>query len=218
MRETTAPLGMWRSVNHSQNAFFKESFVDEMAHAADQDPYLFRRKLLANDHRLLAVLDAAAQRAGWNARPPGGAARGIAAHIASGAYCAQVMELSVEAEGRLRVHRVVTAVDCGYAVDPCGIEAQIESAVAYGLSAAMLGEITIRDGGVEQSNFHDYQVMRMADMPKVETIIIASGGFWGGIGEPPLTTLAPALCNAIFAATGERIRSLPVKNHGLRLT
>ena len=213
---TPVPLGLWRSVNHSQNAFFKESFVDEMAHAAGQDPYRFRGRLLAQAPRLLAVLDAAAERAKWDTPPPVGIGRGIAAHAACGSFCAQVVEVSVDALGRLRTHRVVSAIDCGHVVNPQSVEAQTEGAIVYGLSAALYGEITIKNGGVEQSNFHDYQMLRMADMPEIETVIVPSGGFWGGVGEPPLPPLAPALCNAIFAATGTRIRSLPIKAHDLR--
>jgi isoquinoline 1-oxidoreductase beta subunit len=213
--ETPVPLGLWRGVNHSQNAFFKECFVDEMAHAARQNPYLFRRRLLAQQPRLLAVLDAAAERAQWNTKPLAGRARGIAAHVACGSFCAQVVEVSVDMAGGLRIHRVVSAIDCGHAVNPQTVEAQTEGAIVYGLTAALYGEITIKNGGVEQSNFHDYEMLRMADMPDIETVIVPSGGFWGGVGEPPLTPLAPALCNAIFAGTGKRIRTLPIKAHDL---
>jgi isoquinoline 1-oxidoreductase subunit beta len=216
MRNTHVPVGVWRSVNHSQNAFFKESFVDEMAHAAGADPYLFRRRLLANKPKQLAVLDAAANGAGWGEPPPRGVFRGIAAHDSQNSSCAQVVEASVDADGKLRVHRVVSAIDAGHVVNPLTIELQTESAIVYGLTAALYGEITIEQGQVEQSNFHDYRMLRLAEMPRVETIIVASGGFWGGVGETPVPPLAPALCNAIFSATGKRIRSLPLKNHDLR--
>ena len=216
MRNTHVPVGVWRSVNHSQNAFFKESFVDEMAHAAGTDPYLFRRKLLAKQPRELAVLDAAARRAEWGSALPNGVFRGIALHGSQNSICAQVVEASVGDDGKVRVHRVVSAIDAGHVVNPLTVEMQTESAIVYGLTAALYGEITITQGRVEQSNFHDYPMLRLAEMPRVETVILASGGFWGGVGETPVPPLAPALCNAVFAATGKRIRSLPLKNHDLR--
>ena len=214
MRNTHVPVGVWRSVNHSQNAFFKESFVDEMAFAAGADPYLFRRKLLAGKPRELAVLNAVATRAGWGTSPPGGAFRGIAFHNSQNSICAQVVEASVASDGKVRVHRVVSAIDAGHVVNPLTIEMQTESAVVFALTAALYGEITIRDGRVEQANFHDYPMLRLADMPRVETVIVPGEG-WGGIGETAVPPLAPALCNALFAATGKRIRSLPLKNHDL---
>ena len=216
MRNTHVPVGVWRSVNHSQNAFFKESFIDEMAHAARTDPYLFRRKLLQHKTKDLAVLDAAATRAGWGTPAPSGVFRGIALHGSQNSICAQVVEVSVADNGKLRVHRVVSAIDAGHVVNPLTVELQTESAIVYGLTAALYGEITIERGRVVQSNFDDYPMLRLAEMPRVETVILASGGFWGGVGETPVPPLAPALCNAIFAATGKRIRSLPLKNHDLR--
>ena len=218
MRGMAVPVGMWRSVNHSQNAFFKESFLDEMAQAAGQDAYEFRRKLLASSPRQRAVLDAAARAAGWGDPLPRRRARGIALHELSGTCCAQVVEISVDPDGRIRVHRVVSAIDCGYVVNPSTVVAQSEGAIAFGLTAALYGEITLKDGRVEQSNFHDYEMLRLADMPKVDTIIVPSMGTWGGIGEPPLPPVAPALCNAIFAATRQRIRSLPIRKHDLRMS
>jgi len=212
---THVPLGVWRAINYSQNAYYKECFVDEMAHAAGADPYLYRRRLLRNSPKNLAVLDAAALKAGWHEPLPSGVYRGIAVNEACGSYCAQVVEASVTG-GSVRVHRVVAAIDSGYAVNPLSIEMQVQGAVVYALTAALRGEITIRGGAAEQSNFTDYEMLRIADMPEVETVIVPSGGFWGGIGEPPVPPVAPALCNAIFAATGQRIRSLPVKNHDLR--
>jgi isoquinoline 1-oxidoreductase subunit beta len=216
MRNTHVPVGVWRSVNHSQNAFFKEGFVDELAHAAGSDPYLFRRKLLAKKPKQLAVLDAVAAKAGWGSPLPPGVFRGIAIHDSQNSTCAQVVEASVAGDGKVQVHRVVSAIDAGHVVNPLTVELQTESAVVYGLTAALYGEITIANGRVEQSNFNDYPMLRLADMPRVETVIIASGGFWGGVGETPVPPLAPALCNAIFFATGKRIRSLPLKNHDLR--
>ena len=216
MRNSHVPVGVWRSVNHSQNAFFKESFVDEMAHAAGADPYLFRSRLLAKKPRQLAVLDAAAAKAGWSSPPTPGVFRGIAIHDSQNSICAQVVEASVASDGKVRVPRVVSAIDAGHVVNPLTVELQTESAVVYGLTAALYGEITIERGRVEQSNFHDYPMLRLAEMPRVETVIVASGGFWGGVGETPVPPLAPALCNAIFAATGKRIRSLPLKNHDLK--
>ena len=216
MRNTHVPVGVWRSVNHSQNAFFKESFVDEMAHAAGADPYQFRRRLLAKRPKQLAVLDAAATRAEWGSPAAAGVFRGIALHNSQNSVCAQVVEASIDRDGKPRVHRVVSAIDVGHAVNPLTIELQTESAIVFALSAALHGEISIRQGRVEQSNFHDYPMLRMADVPRVETVILASGDFWGGVGETPVPPLAPALCNAIFAATGKRIRSLPIKNHDLR--
>jgi isoquinoline 1-oxidoreductase beta subunit len=166
------------------------------------------------------VLDAAAMRAGWGSTPPAGVFRGIAINEACESICAQVVEASVSDAGAVRVHRVISAIDCGHVVNPLTVEQQTESAVVFALTAALFGEITVADGRVEQSNFHDYEMLRMADMPRVETIMLpcadVSGTVWGGVGEPPVAPLAPALCNAIFAATGRRIRSLPLKNHDLR--
>jgi isoquinoline 1-oxidoreductase subunit beta len=220
VRNTPVPVGILRSIYYSQNAFFKESFIDEMARAYNQDPYRFRRKLLNGKPRHLAVLDAAAHRARWESSLPPGIFRGIALNEACESICAQVVEASVSDAGAVRVHRVISAMDCGHVVNPLTVELQTQGAIVFGLTAALYGEITIADGGVQQSNFHDYEMLRMADMPRVETVMVpsrdASGDSWGGVGEPPVAPLAPALCNAIFAATGRRIRSLPLKNHDLR--
>ena len=212
---TSVPLGVWRAINYTQNAFYKECFVDEMAHAAGMDPYLYRRKLLRNSPKSLAVLDAAAKKADWGAALPAGICRGIAVNEACGSYCAQVVEASVT-DGRVRVHRVVSALDSGHVVNPLSVEMQTQGAIVYALTAALYGEITIKDGAAEQSNFDAYEMLRLADAPQVETVMVPSGDFWGGVGEPPVPPLAPALCNAVFAATGKRIRSLPLKNHDLR--
>jgi isoquinoline 1-oxidoreductase subunit beta len=214
VRQSPVPLGVWRAINYTQNAYYKECFIDEMAHAAGIDPYLYRRRLLRHSPKNLGVLDAAAKKADWFAPPPRGVSRGIAVNEACGSYCAQVVEVSVEG-GSVRVHRVISALDCGHVINPLSIEMQTQGAVVYALTAALSGEITIKDGGVEQGNFDDYEMLRMADAPKVETVTVPSGDFWGGVGEPPVPPLAPALCNAIFAATGKRIRELPVKNHDL---
>jgi isoquinoline 1-oxidoreductase beta subunit len=214
VRQSPVPIGVWRAINYTQNAYYKECFVDEMAHAAGADPYLYRRRLLRNNPKNLAVLDAAAKQADWFGPLPAGVFRGVAVNEACGSYCAQVVEVSIE-HGGARVHRVVSALDSGHVVNPLSVEMQTEGAVVFALTAALHGEITIKNGGVEQSNFGDYEMLRMADAPKVETVIVPSGDFWGGVGEPPVPPLAPALCNAIFAATGKRIRSLPIKNHDL---
>jgi isoquinoline 1-oxidoreductase beta subunit len=216
MRTTHVPVGFWRSVNHSQNGFFRECFIDEMAHAAGQDPYQYRRKLLSNDPVRLAVLDAAAQKAGWSTPAPPGMARGIALVEAYGSLCAQVAEASVSDSGEVKLHRVVAAIDTGHVVNPEILRAQLESAIVYGLTAALYDAITIENGRVAQGNFDDYEMLRLAGMPAVETVLVPSGGFWGGGGEPGVPPLAPALCNAIFAATGKRIRSLPLKGQDLK--
>ena len=213
MRNTHVPVGPWRAVAHSHNPFFRECFIDELAVAAKQDPYLFRRKLLEKSPKDLAVLDAVAKAADWEKPLSAGVHRGIAVQDAYGSYTAAVVEVSVSDKGELKIHRVVVGLDPGYVVNPDSVRAQAEGCVAYGLTAAVYGEITIKDGRVEQSNFHDYPMMRIAEMPTVEVVLAPTGGFWGGAGEPPL---APALCNAIFAATGKRIRSLPLKHHDLR--
>ena len=219
MRIPHVPVGYWRAVNHNQNGFYKECFIDEMAHAAGQDPYQYRRKLLGRHphaNRFLAVLDAAAKKADWSSPPAKGVYRGIALHEAYASYTAGVIEMSLDNSGEVRVHRMVYAIDPGHAVNPLTIEEQTEGGIVWGLTATLYGEITIKDGRVEQSNFHDYPMLRLSETPKIDTIVMPSGGFWGGCGEPPPAVVAPALCNAIFAASGKRIRSLPLKNHDLR--
>jgi isoquinoline 1-oxidoreductase beta subunit len=216
MRNPHVPPGFWRGVNLNQNAIYLECFIDELAHAAKQDPLAFRRKLMVNHPKHLAVLNAAAEKAGYDKPLPKGVFRGIAQTMGFGSYVAACAEVSVSDEGVLKIHRLVAATDPGYAVNPQQIEAQVEGSFAYGLSAALFGECTVKDGRILQSNFHDYPPVRMADMPPVETVIVASGGFWGGVGEPTIAVAAPAVLNAIFAATGKRIRDLPLKNHSLK--
>jgi isoquinoline 1-oxidoreductase beta subunit len=203
------PVLWWRSVGHSHTAFVVESFLDEVARAGGKDPYEFRRSLLSKRPRDLAVLETAAQRAGWGKPPAKGRARGIAVHESFGSFVAQVAEVSVEPKGQVRVHKVVCALDCGMIVNPDTIKAQMESGIAFGLSAALYGEITLKDGRVEQSNFNDYPLLPMSEMPAVEVHMIASKEKPGGIGEPGVPPIAPAVGNAIFALTGKRIRRLP---------
>ncbi|MBX3606529.1 MAG: xanthine dehydrogenase family protein molybdopterin-binding subunit [Piscinibacter sp.] len=206
----------WRSVGHSQNIFFIESFIDELAAAAKQDPFEFRRALLGKQPRYKGVLELAAQKAGWGTPAPAGVFRGIAVAQSFGSYVAEVAEVSVGADGTPKVHRVVAAVDCGMTVNPLTIARQIEGAIVYGLSAALYGRITFKDGRVEQSNFHDYPVLRMNEMPKVEVHVVVSSEKPGGIGEPGTPPAAPAVANAIFAATGKRLRSLPFDTAALK--
>jgi isoquinoline 1-oxidoreductase beta subunit len=210
LSDTGIPVGFWRSVNHSYNAFAVESFIDELAHAAGQDPYEYRRALLANAPRYLRVLELAATRAGWGSAPPAGVSRGIAVHKSFESYVAQVAEVSVGSDGTVRVHRVVCAIDCGPVVNPDTVEAQMQSGIVYGLTAALFGDIGIEGGRVVQSNFHDYPMLLMAGMPRVEVHIVPSTDSQGGVGEPGTPPIAPAVCNAVFAATGKRIRKLPI--------
>ena len=220
MRSTHVPVGFWRTVGHSQNPFVRECFLDELAHAAGQDPLAYRLSLLPHNekaNRDRSMLLAVAKAADWHKPLPAGVHRGIASVDGYGSWTACVCEVSVSARGEVKIHRVVIGIDPGYAVNPDNIQAQLQGSVVHGLSAIFWGEMTVKDGRVEQSNFHDYRMMRMNEMPKVETVIAPTGGFWGGVGEPTQAPLAPALGNALFAATGKRIRSLPLKNHGLSL-
>jgi isoquinoline 1-oxidoreductase subunit beta len=210
LTDTGIPVGFWRSVNNSFNAFVVESFIDELAHAARKDPFEFRRDLLGKAPRHLGALSLAASKAGWGAPLPAGRARGIAVYKSFESYVAQVAEVSVGSDGTVRVHRVVCAVDCGPVVNPDTVEAQMEGGIVYGLTAALYGEITIDRGRVKQSNFHDYQMLRMPEMPKIEVHIVPSTDAQGGAGEPGTPPIAPAVCNAIFAMTGKRIRKLPI--------
>jgi isoquinoline 1-oxidoreductase beta subunit len=214
MRNPPVPPGFWRGVNLNQNAVYLECFMDELAHAAGQDPLAFRRKLMANHPKHLAVLDTVAERIGWGSPPPQGVHRGLSQIMGFGSYVAAAAEVSVT-DGRLKIHRIVAATNPGHAVNPAQIERQVEGSFVYGLSACLYGECTVNGGRIVQENFDTYEVMRMADMPAVETIILPSEDFWGGVGEPTIAVAAPAVLNAIFAATGKRIRQLPLKNHSL---
>ncbi len=205
------PVLWWRSVGHSHTAFVVESFIDELAHAAKKDPFEFRKALLAKNPRHLGVLTLAAEKSGWGRPLPNGVGRGIAVHESFGSYAAQVAEVSVNKKGEIRVHRVVCAVDCGRTVNPGTINAQMESAIVFGLSAALHGAITLKDGKVEQSNFHDYPILRLNEMPKVEVHIVKSREKPGGVGEPGVPPIAPAVANALFNVSGVRLRQLPMK-------
>jgi len=209
--KTGIPVLWWRSVGHSHSAFVMESLIDELAHSAKKDPLDYRRALLKGHPRHLAALNLAAEKAEWGKPLPKGVSRGIAVHESFGSFVAQVAEVSVD-QGAVKVHRMVCAIDCGLAVNPDSLKAQMESSISFGLGAAMQSEITFKEGKVQQSNFHDYLVMRMSDMPKVEVHIVQSTEKMGGVGEPGLPPVAPAVTNAIFAATGKRIRQLPIGN------
>ncbi|MFN0009386.1 MAG: molybdopterin cofactor-binding domain-containing protein [Planctomycetota bacterium] len=208
------PTLWWRSVGHSHTAFVVESFLDELAHAAGADPLEMRRKLLADKPRHLGVLELAAAKAGWGTQPPPGRARGVAVHHSFQSFAAMVVEISIE-KGRLRVHRVTCAVDCGRVVNPDTVVAQIQGAVGFGLTAALYGAITLKNGRVQQSNFHDYRMLRIHEMPEVDVHIVTSDQPSTGIGEPGVPPVAPALCNAAFALTGKRIRRLPIRAEDL---
>lgn len=209
------PVGWWRSVGNSHNAFMRESFIDELAHAQGEDPYQFRRRLLAHDKRHLGVLDLAASKAGWNSPLPAGHFRGIAVAKSFETYVAEVAEISIK-DGEIKTHKVTCAIDCGTVVNPGIIEAQMQSAIIDGLTAALKGEITILDGAVEQSNFHDYPMLYIADIPEIAVHIVNSTEAPTGAGEPGVPPVAPAVANAVFAATGQRIRSLPFSKHTLK--
>jgi len=212
--ELPVPVASWRSVGHSITAFAKESFIDEMAHAAKADPLAMRRGLLAAHPRLVALLDAVEQRSGWRTPLPAGQGRGVALHTTFLTACAQVVEVAVDAKGAIAVRRVVAAIDCGTAVNPDIVRQQVEGAIVQGLSAALHSKITLKDGRVEQQNFTDYPQMMLGATPEIEVIVIASDAPPGGVGEPGLPPVAPALANAVFAATGTRIRRLPMVDEG----
>lgn len=213
MRNPPIRPGFWRGVNVNQNAVYLESFMDELAHAAGRDPLEFRLSHMRKNPKGARVLKAVADKSGWGQRD--GLGRGLATMYAFGSYVAACAEVTVDRSNRLDIVRIVAATDCGTAVNPQQIQAQVEGSFVYGLSALLYGEITFRDGQVQQDNFHTYPSMRIASMPKVETLIMPSGGFYGGVGEPTISVAAPAVLNAIFAATGKRLRRFPLKDTGL---
>jgi isoquinoline 1-oxidoreductase beta subunit len=217
MRNTHVPPGFWRGVNINQNALFIECFMDELAHSAGVDALEFRRRLMGQHPKHWAVLKAVADRAGWGQPAPQGVHRGLAQMKAFGSYVAACAEISVTGGNQVKVQRIVCATDPGYAVNPAQIERQIAGSFVYGLSALFMEECTVKDGRIEQTNFHNYDSMRIKQMPKVESIVMPSGGFWGGVGEPTICVAAPAVMNAFFAATGKRIRTFPLKNHGITM-
>jgi isoquinoline 1-oxidoreductase beta subunit len=215
MRNPHIPPHFWRGVNNNHNAIYLECFMDELAHSVGQDPLEFRRKLMANHPKHLAVLNAVAERAGWGKPAAQGVYRGLAQHMGYGSYVAACAEVSVD-KGSVKIHRIVAATNPGHAVNPAQIERQIAGSFVYGLSALFLQECTVKDGAIEQTNFDSYDSMRISEMPMVESIIMPSGDFWGGVGEPTIFVAAPAVLNAIFAATGQRYRTFPLKNHNIR--
>ncbi len=212
MRNTHVPVGPWRGVNTNQNGVYMECFIDEVARAAGKDPLEFRRALMSKHPKHLAVLDAAAEKGDWGKPLTAGVHRGIAQFMGYGSYSAAVAEVSVSDQGRLEIHRMVLALNCGHAVNPDQIAAQVEGSVAYGLSATLYGECKVENGRMVDLNFDSYELMRLAEMPKVETVIVPTHDFWGGVGEPTICVVAPAVLNAIHAATGKPVRSLPLKN------
>ena len=215
MRNGHVPVGFWRAPGQ-QNAYYRECFVDELATAAGKDPVAFRLAMLKDGDKNRGVLEAVAKAAGWGGALPAGVHRGVAVADGFGSYAAAVAEVSVSAAGEPRVHRIVLAIDSGYVVNPDTCRAQAESNVVFGLGSILYQEINVKDGRIVESNFHDFPLPRIAEMPKVETVLVPTGGFWGGHGEPAILPLTPAVCNAIFAATGKRIRLLPLKHHDLR--
>ena len=212
------PVQWWRSVGHSHTGFSVEAFLDEVAHAGKKDPVELRRKLLAKEPRMLATLNLAAEKAGWGKPLPKGVGRGIATHFSFDSYVAQVVEASVEKNGNVKVHRVVCAVDCGRAINPDIVRAQMEGGIIFGLTAALKTEITLENGMVQQKNFHDYQMLRMFESPQIEVHIVPSDAAPTGVGEPGVPPVAPALTNAIFAGTGKRVRTLPIRASELAQT
>jgi isoquinoline 1-oxidoreductase subunit beta len=215
MRNPHVIPGFWRGVNVNHNSVYLECFIDELAHAVSQDPLTFRRKLMSKHPKHLAVLNAVAEKVGWDKPPPQGVHRGLAQMMGYGSYVAAAAEISVIAGNKIKVHRIVAATDPGYAVNPAQIERQIAGSFVYGLTGLVYGGCTVKDGRIEQTNFDTYNSMRIAEMPKVESVIMPSGGFWGGVGEPTIAVAAPAVLNAFFAATGKRIRSVPLRDQNI---
>jgi isoquinoline 1-oxidoreductase beta subunit len=216
-RETPVPVGHWRGVAHSQNPFARECFIDELAHAARRDPLEYRLGMLRAGAREGPVLQAAAKAAGWQSPPPQGVHRGLAVSEAFGSYTAAVAELAVRAR-KIDLRRLVLAIDTGHVVNPDNVVAQLQGAAAFMLSAIFWGEVTVKEGRIQQANFDDHRILKLAEMPPIEVLLVPSGGFWGGVGEAGVATVGPALANALFAATGERIRRLPLKNAGFDLS
>jgi isoquinoline 1-oxidoreductase subunit beta len=216
MRNPPVPPGFWRGVNINHNAIYLECFMDELAHSIGQDPLEFRRRLMVQHPKHLAVLNAVAEKIGWAKSPSQEIHRGIAQMMAFGSYVAAATEISVDNGNKIKIHRIVAATDCGTAVNPAQIERQIAGSFVYGLSALFYQECTLNGGRIEQENFDTYDSMRIAQMPKVESIIMPSGGFWGGVGEPTICVAGPSVLNAFFNATGQRIRSFPLKNHNIQ--
>jgi isoquinoline 1-oxidoreductase beta subunit len=215
MRNPHIIPGFWRGVNVNQNALYVECFMDELAHAVGQDPLAFRRKLMAKHPKHLAVLNAVAEKIGWDKPAPQGVYRGLAQHMGYGSYVAAAAEITVTDGDKIKVQRIVAATDPGYAVNPAQIERQIAGSFVYGLTGLFYGGCTVKDGRIEQTNFDTYNSMRINEMPKVESIVMPSGGFWGGVGEPTICVAGPAVLNAYFAATGKRIRSAPLRNQNI---
>jgi len=215
MRNPHVPPGFWRGVNVNHNAIYMECFMDELAQAAGQDPLEFRRKLMGNHPKHLAVLNAVAEKIGWSTPAPQGVYRGIAQVMGYGSYVAGAAEISVTDGNKIKVHRIVASTDPGYVVNPAQVERQIAGSFVYGLSALFYGGCTVKDGKIEQTNFDTYNSMRINEMPKVESVMVPSGGFWGGVGEPTIGVAAPAVLNAYFAATGKRIRSVPLRDQNI---
>ncbi len=216
MRNTHVPVGPWRGVNTNQNGVFSECFMEEVARAAGKDSLEFRRALMQNHPKHLAVLNAAAEKGDWGKPLPAGVHRGIAQFMGYGSYSAATAEVSVNSRGEVKVHRMVLALNCGHAVNPDQIAAQVEGSVVYGLST-FLSECSVEKGRIAELNFDKYRVLKLAEMPKVETVIVPTNDFWGGVGEPTICVVAPSVLNAIFAATGKPVRSLPLRNHGMTL-
>ena len=217
MHDTGVTPGYWRAVSHNLNAVALECFIDELANAAGQDPLAFRRKLMTKHPKHLAVLNAVAEKVGWDKPAPQGIYRGLAQQMGYGSYVAAAAEISVTGGNKIKIHRIVAATDCGHAVNPAQIERQVAGSFVYGLSALFYGECTVKDGRIEQTNFDTYNSMRIAEMPKVECVMVPSGGFWGGVGEPTICVAPPAVLNAIAAATGTRYRTFPLRDHGLSM-
>jgi len=214
MRNGHVPVGFWRAPGQ-QNGFYRECFIDELAVAAGRDPLEYRLAMLKQGDKNRLVLEAAAKAAGWGKPLPQGVHRGLAVVDGFGSFAATVAEVSVSAKGEVKVQRIVVAIDSGYVVNPDTCRAQAESNVVFGLGSILYQENTVKNGRIAESNFHDFRLPRISEMPRVETVLVPTGGFWGGHGEPAILPLTPAVCNAIFAATGKRIRSLPLKHHDL---